>query len=65
MPFAVFRAVMSSNKLMRSAMVGFLLGVVVVTGVALMSRQTAPRGGRADALEGEGLAGASARHRAA
>jgi len=40
-----FAALMSSKKLMRSAMVGFLLGVVVMTGVALMSRQAAREAG--------------------
>jgi hypothetical protein len=45
MAFAVFRAVMSSKQLMRNAMVGFLLGVVVMTGVALMSRQQAREAG--------------------
>jgi hypothetical protein len=45
MPLAAFRLVMSSNKLMRSAVMGFLLGVVVMTGVAVMSRQAAREAG--------------------
>jgi hypothetical protein len=41
MRLAVSRGVMSSKQLLRNAMVGFLLGVVVMTGVALMSRTQA------------------------
>ena len=45
MRFAGSRGVLSSKQLLWNAMVGFLLGVVVMTGVALMSRAQAREAG--------------------
>jgi hypothetical protein len=40
MSVAVFGVVLTSKQILRSAMLGFVLGIVVMTGVAVMSRKT-------------------------
>jgi hypothetical protein len=47
MSFAVSSGVLSSKQLLRNAMVGFALGVVVMAGVALMSRSNRDNGAQA------------------
>lgn len=47
MSFAVLTGVLSSKQLLQNAMVGFALGVVVMAGVALMSRSNRDNGAQA------------------
>jgi len=47
MSFAVLSGVLSSKQLLRNAMLGFALGVVVMAGVALMSHSNRDTGAQA------------------